>query len=60
MNTVIGTFKINEKEMEVKVTEDKDRVILFVTDKGHDVPMSSSQIVISKETLSVVDSHANV
>ena len=58
MITVIGTFKIDEKEMEVKMTEDNGQVILFVTDKGSDVPMSGSQIKISKETLSVVNSHA--
>ena len=58
MITVIGTFKNDEKEMEVKMTEDNGQVILFVTDKGSDVPMSGSQIKISKETLSVVNSHA--
>ena len=58
MGTVIGTFKINENEMEVKMTEDNLYVILYVTDKGSDVPMSGSQIKISKETLSVVNSHA--
>lgn len=56
MNTVItiGNFSIEKKEMEIKMTEDEKHVILFVTDKGSDVPMSSSQIKISKEMLSVV------
>lgn len=50
----IGDFTIEGKEMEVKMIEDEKHIILFVTDKGRDVPMSGSQIKISKEMLSVV------
>ena len=60
ITVVIGTFRINEKEMEIKLQDGKDIVTLLVTDKGSDVPMSGAQINISKKELLVVDSHAKV
>ncbi len=54
---VIGTFRINEKEMEIRLKDGKDIVTLLVTDKGSDIPMPGGQINISKKELFVVDSH---
>ncbi len=54
---VIGTFRINEKEMEIRLKDGKDIVTLLVTDKGSDVPMPGCQINISKKELLVDNSH---
>ena len=54
---VIGTFRINEKEMEIRLKDGKDIVTFLVTDKGSDIPMPGGQFNISKKELFVVDSH---
>ena len=47
--SIVGTCTIGTIACDIKLADHGDYVIIFLTEKGHDVPISGSQARIQKD-----------